>query len=308
MEKEFLPVKSKLFIISGFGTVADRKAGGFVAGKPNQPAGQPANAEKAGIVMDAEHRHELKSNELVEFFAQLPDFVRKYSNQILGVCLILIALVVIPLWKNWRQEGRRAQQAAMVSRIQTAREAVSKAVQQTEGIQPGTLLDSAAEELKTAAETAPQKDLAALARIEEAKLLRSALHLQADLNAEEVSSKLTQAQQACQEALTLAQSPTIKGMAELQLGLCAEESGQYEQARDIYTRILQNTGYQGTSVIEQARLRLDLLEDNSVKVVFAPAPPEEKPEPAEASSEQPQAAPAQTLAPAPAPAPESASQ
>jgi tetratricopeptide (TPR) repeat protein len=255
--------------------------------------------------MDAEHRHELKSNELVEFFVQLPDFVRKYSNQIIGVCLILIALVVIPLWKNWRQESRRAQQAAMVSRIQTAREAIGKAVQQTEGIQPGSLLDSAAEELKSAAETASEKDLAALARIEEAKLLRSALHLQADVSVEESSSRLSRAQAACQEALNLAQSPTIKGMAELQLGLCAEESGQYEQARDVYTRILQNTAYQGTSILEQARLRLEQLEDNSVKVVFAPAPAE-NPEPAADSSAQPQSAP--VPAGEPAPSSESASQ
>jgi hypothetical protein len=33
MDKEFLPVKSKLFIIGGFGTVEDGNAGGFIAGK-----------------------------------------------------------------------------------------------------------------------------------------------------------------------------------------------------------------------------------------------------------------------------------
>ena len=257
--------------------------------------------------MDAEHRHELKTNELAEFFAQLPDFMRKYSNQIIGVCLILTALVVIPLWKHWRQESRRAQQAAMVSRIQTAREAVTKATRQTEGVQPASLLDSAAEELRTASQTAPQEDLAALARIEEAKLLRSALHLQADLSPEEVSSRLAKAQEACQQALSLAQSPTLKGLAELQLGLCAEESGQYEQARDIYTRIVQNTAYQGTSVTEQARQRLEQLEDNSVKVVFAPATPQEK-ESSSAAPEAQQAAPAAQPSLVPAPSAESAAQ
>lgn len=233
--------------------------------------------------MDAEHRHELKTNELAEFFENLPEFVRKYSNQIIGVCLILTALFVIPLWKNWRQESRRAQQAAMVSRIQTAREAVTKATRPAEGIQPASLLDPAAEELRTASQTAPQKDLAALARLEEAKLLRSVLHLQADLSPEEISSRLNKAQEACQQALSMASSPTLKGLAELQLGLCAEEGGQYEQARDIYTRIIQNSAYKGTAVIEQAKQRLDQLQDNSVKVVFAPAPP---PEP-QAASENP---------------------
>lgn len=238
--------------------------------------------------MDAGQRHELKSNELVEFFAQLPDFAKKYSNQIIGVCLILVALVGIPLYKHWRQQSRRAEQAAMVSRIQSAREAVTRAARQTEGIQPAVLLESAAEDLRAASQTARQKDLAVLALLEEAKLLRSALHLQPDLDAEEISAKLSRVQAACEEALQQAESPTIKAMAELQLGLCAEEGGQYEQARDIYTRIIENAAYRGTSLIEQAQSRLEQIADNSVRVVFAPAP--ELPETESAGEGQPAAA------------------
>ena len=44
--------------------------------------------------MDSEHRHELKTNELADFIGHLPDFFRKYSNQIIGVILILIALMI----------------------------------------------------------------------------------------------------------------------------------------------------------------------------------------------------------------------
>ena len=59
-------------------------------------------AVKQDIFMSAQQRRELKNNELAGFLEQLPDFFRKYSNQILGICLILIALVVIPVYKRMR--------------------------------------------------------------------------------------------------------------------------------------------------------------------------------------------------------------
>jgi predicted negative regulator of RcsB-dependent stress response len=252
--------------------------------------------------MDAEHRHELKSNELAGFLDQLPDFFRKYSNQILGVCLILIALVVIPVYKRMRQQTTLADQAAVVSKIQTARESVSIASQDTQNANPGSLLSAAATDLKDAAETTKYANLAALALLEEAELLRAELHIRKDVSADTISANLSRAKIACEQALEKAQTPTLKGLAELGLGLCAEEGGQYDQARAIYTKIIQTTEYDGTAVIEQAQRRLDSLDDNAVKVTFvkAPEPPAETAP--EAQATQTPAVPAEVVAPAPAPA------
>ncbi len=258
--------------------------------------------------MDAEHRHELKSNELAGFLEQVPDFFKKYYNQVLGVCLILVALVIIPVYRGMRQRTTLADQAAIISKIQTARESVTTAVQDTQSANPGSLLSAAATDLKDAAETTKYANLAALALLEESELLRAELHIRSEVSADTISANLSRAKTACEQAFEKAQTPTLRGLAELGLGLCAEEGGQYDQARAIYTKIIQTQEYDGTSVIEQAQRRLDSLDDNAVKVTFvkAPEPAAETAPEAQGAAQTPAvpaAAPAEVIAPAPAPAP-----
>lgn len=246
--------------------------------------------------MDAEHRHELKSNELADFLGQVPVFLRKYSNQIIGICLILIALIVIPVYKRMRQQSSLMERAMMVSKIQTARESLGTAARDTQNAGAGSLLSTAVDDLKDAAETTRYANLAALALLEESELLRAELHLRPDVSADTISANLSRARTACEQALEKAQTPTLKGLAELGLGLCAEEAGEYDQARAIYTKIIQTPEYTGTAVIEQAQRRLDSLDDNAVKVAFVPAPAPE----AETVTEAPGEAATEVIAPAPA--------
>lgn len=245
--------------------------------------------------MDSEHRHELKSNELATFLEQMPGFFRKYSNQIIGICLILIALIVIPMYRRMRQQASISERAAVVSKIQTAWDAVATAAQDTQSVNPGALLSAAAEDLKEAAETTRDANLAAMALLEESELLRAELHIRPDVSADTISANLSRARTACEQALEKAQTPTLRGLAELGLGLCDEEAGEYEQARTIYTKIIQTPEYVGTSVIEQAQRRLGSLDDNAVKVTFVKAP--EMPADAPAAETT---IPAEVIAPAPA--------
>jgi tetratricopeptide (TPR) repeat protein len=256
-------------------------------------------AVKQDIFMSAQQRRELKNNELAGFLEQLPDFFRKYSNQILGICLILIALVVIPVYKRMRQRNLFYEQADVVSKIQTARESITASAQGAKGALPGSLLSTAAMDLKDAAETARQPNLAALALLEESELLRAQLHLQEDVSADTISVNLSRAKTACEQALEKAQTPTLRGLAELGLGLCAEEGGQYDQAREIYTKIVQTSEYEGTSVIEQAQRRLDSLDDNAVKVTFVKSPEPVAEETEVSAEESPASEAAGSIVPAP---------
>jgi tetratricopeptide (TPR) repeat protein len=175
------------------------------------------------------------------------------------------------------------------------------ASQDTQSANPGSLLSSAAADLKDAAETTKYANLAALALLEESELLRAQLHIGKEVSADTISANLSRAKAACEQALQKAQTPTLKGLAELGLGLCAEEGGQYDQARAIYTKIIQTAEYDGTAVIEQARRRLDSLEDNAVKVTFVKAPEPVVEAASEAPASAPQVpAPAEVVAPAPA--------
>ena len=44
--------------------------------------------------MKSEHRHELKTNELADWIAHVPDFVRNNLRTIIGVSLIIIAILL----------------------------------------------------------------------------------------------------------------------------------------------------------------------------------------------------------------------
>ena len=44
--------------------------------------------------MDAEHRHELKTNELADWLGHLPDFLHENVKTIIGVVLIIAAVIV----------------------------------------------------------------------------------------------------------------------------------------------------------------------------------------------------------------------
>ena len=218
--------------------------------------------------MDAEHRHELKTNELADFLGHLPEFIRKYSNQIIGVILILIALVVIPLYSRMRRQTALAEEAAMISKIQIARESMFKAAQDMDSTNPAAAITAAAEDLEEAVQTTKNANLAALALLEKSELLRAELHLSKEVTADMISANLSKARTACEQAFEKAQSSTLKGLAELGLGLCAEEAGEYDNAREIYQKIVEKTEYTGTGVIEQAQRRLLSLNDHMEKVTF----------------------------------------
>ena len=251
--------------------------------------------------MDTEHRHELKSNELASFLGNLPDFIRQYFNQIIGVLLIVIAIVVIPLYKNMHNRTNLAEEAAMTSQIRMALDSVGAAAQDTKSENPTASLVASAEDLDEAAQTSKHDNLAAMALIKEAELLRAELHFSKEVNADMISENMSKARTACEQALEKTQLPTIRGMAELNLGLCDEEAGQYDNARQAYEKIIQNPDYAANGIAEQAQRRLEALADNSVKVTFVKGPEEEAP--ADQTADQTAAAPAgETPVPASAPA------
>lgn len=218
--------------------------------------------------MDAEHRHELKTNELADFLGHLPDFFRKYSNQIIGIILILVALIVVPMYTRMRKQTSLADEAATISKIQMARDSLARVAQDATSANPALPLAAETEDLDEAAQTTKNGNLAALALLKEAELLRAELHLRPDVTADMISANLSKARTACEQALEKAQTPTLKGLAELGLGLCDEEAGEYDKARAIYETLIAKPEYEGTAVIEQAKRRLASLEDNSAPVTF----------------------------------------
>lgn len=230
--------------------------------------------------MDSKHRHELKTNELADWLSHAPEFLKRNASTIIGIALIVIGLVTWPMFSRMRQQRDLTKAATVTESIQNLERdmfGVLQAAEQDEQTrqQAHSALMVSATALLDQADQADNRDLAALARIKAAQALRTELHLRAEqIDTDLVHTRIDQAQDAYKKALASATTPTLKAMAKLGLGLCAEELGQRDAAAAIYNEILETPEFAATIFPAKARQRLAGLTENLEPFVFAPAPVE----------------------------------
>ncbi|MHC4882012.1 MAG: tetratricopeptide repeat protein [Planctomycetota bacterium] len=227
--------------------------------------------------MDAEHRHELKTNELADTLAHLPQLIKKNANTVIGVALIAAALITWPMFNKMSQQKETAQQSEMTQAIQLLNGDIANVMRAApdDAMAKQDALDALltnADNLLQKASKADNPNQAAMAQIKAAQAIRTELHLRQEVDAETLETQIQKAKDAYQQAFETAQAPTLKAMAQLGLGLCSEELGQTAQAAEIYTEIVDDESYKATVGAVQAQQRLDGLADNSETFVFAEVP------------------------------------
>jgi len=228
--------------------------------------------------MDTQHRHELKTNELADWLAHAPEYLKKNASTIIGVILIVVGLITWPMFNRMRASSEITKAAEVTNSIQTLERdifgVVQAAEEDTEARRQatGALLVNASA-LLDQADKIDNPDLAAMARIKAAQALRTELHFRAErIESSEIETRIEQARAAYEKALASAATPTLRGLAKIGLGLCAEELGQRDAAAAIYRQILDMPEFAATVVPTQAQQRLDNLDENIETFVFAPAP------------------------------------
>lgn len=228
--------------------------------------------------MDSEHRHELKTNELADTLAHLPKLIKENANMIIGLGLIAVALITWPMFTKMSQQKEIAEQSEMTQAIQLLDQDVINVLRaapddtQAKLEALNSLLTNADDLLQKASKT-DNPNLAAMAQIKAAQAIRTELHLRPEVDAETLETQIQKAKDAYSQAFEKAQTPALKAMAQLGLGLCSEELGQTAQAAEIYQQIVSDESYEATVPAAQAQKRLDGLEDNSETFNFAEAPP-----------------------------------
>jgi len=231
--------------------------------------------------MDPEHRHELKTNELADWIAHLPGFLRRNWVQVVGAALIIIGLLVVPVLKRARHNAalnRQTETTQLIQRI--AQEKATVVRNQSTGIlEIQSQLLVVANSLEAAADKAKNPYSAALALIKRGEALRADLHYQSSgVERSTVVAQINQAKKAYELAIEKAQgNNTLTGMARIGLGLCAEEVGNFDRAKEIYEEIASNADFAGTVFPAQAQFRLEVMDDSREKFVFVAAPEPEPP-------------------------------
>ncbi|MEN6308608.1 MAG: hypothetical protein ABFD91_12725 [Anaerohalosphaeraceae bacterium] len=226
--------------------------------------------------MDSKERHELMTNELAEWIGKLPGLIKEYRNQIIGVCLIIVGLISWPMLNRWRAQSDATIQAEVSTALEQLDISKYSALQQKDDQTSASTLLVAANNLADQAKKAPNDDLAAIALIKRGQALRADLHYRKEMVTEDVvASQIKQAQESYQEAQNKAKIPVVKAMAQLGLGLCSEELGQLDQAKDAYQKIVNDTTFANTPVAVLAQERINKMADNNAKYTFVDKPKEQ---------------------------------
>jgi tetratricopeptide (TPR) repeat protein len=248
--------------------------------------------------MKTDHRHELKTNELAEWIANLPQWVRQNRTTIAGVAVVIAIIAGFYFWRFYSRNITFQQQLRLTSLISQLSLSKMRILQaKSQGRDLSFMLSTPAGNLQVFAENTSDNRMAALALIKQAEALRTELHYRSGTTGEQdYTAKINQAKTSYTKALQKASSsPTIEATAKLGLALCEEELGNFDQAAQIYQQIAASPTFAGTAAKSIAEHRVKTLNDYKAKVVFRPAP---KPEPLAIPTLPTEIGPAETNLPA----------
>jgi hypothetical protein len=226
--------------------------------------------------MKTSHRHDLKTNELAEWIANLPQWARENRTTIIYVSVVAVLVAGSALW-YWRKKnvGSAREQLEftnLVARLSQNKMQVLMA--QSRGVDASYMFIDTALALQTTADGTEDEQMAALALIKRAEALRAGVHYrpetvnQADLRTA-VNGAKTAYITAIEKAVT---NPSLRAMAMFGLGLCEEDLGNFDGAQKIYRELVSNSDFEGTTSFAKAKQRLETMADYKQRVVFRASP------------------------------------
>ncbi len=227
--------------------------------------------------MRADHRHELKTNELADWLMHFPDWLKENRNSLIGTAAVIVIVVAVYFWmfyhKNIAAARSQVRLTNLVTQLPKQKADIAQAMAQKSD--QSYLLIDLAKDLQDFAQSTSKREMSALASIERADTLRSELHYRSgEISQEEMTKQIAQAQASYEQAFQKAKDvPALASTAQLGLGLCEEELGNVAKAKEIYQSIAENAAYNGTTAKAAAAQRLKTADDYQGKVVFKPAPP-----------------------------------
>jgi len=239
--------------------------------------------------MKAHHRHELKTNELAEWLANLPQWAKENRTMIIGVLAVIVVAGGLYFWqvyaKNAASVRTRLRFTNLINQLSMSKLQVLQA--HSQGRDLSFILFQPADNLKAFAQNAKNKQMAALALIKQAEALRTELHYRAGLVAKrDLVAQIERAKASYAEAMQkAAHDRSLIAAAKFGLGLCEEELGNFEQAAQIYREITTSSDLEGTVARVSAQHRLETMADYRAKIAFRPAPKPKPPAPLDVATQ-----------------------
>jgi hypothetical protein len=240
--------------------------------------------------MDAETRHELKTNELAATLVKAKDLIDRYLNTVLVILIVaVLAYTAVRLW-SWRHTSALEAGWAEFGKI---------------NVEDSTAGDAPLDQLRKIIAEAPDDTLRTAARIRLADALAgSAVDKAMPARVGEAITEFTAIFDSPQS------NALFKAAAAFRLAGLHETQRDFAKAAEYYTRLSTDAAFADSPFAKIAAERLLTLDSLKDAVVFTPgsAPPPPPPPsiaPAPAADVPPASAPAE-IAPAESPPPQSA--
>jgi len=226
--------------------------------------------------MKAEHRHELKTNELAEWLGNLPKWAKENLRMIIYFAVVLIAVVAVWIWRDYQKNivslNQKLQLSGLLGELRQNR--YSTIQQQAQGLDASYTMLQTANKLQDFADRTQDADMAALALIKSAEALRSELHYRmGPIDNQAFSAQISKARTAYENAIKRAQNnPSLRAAATLGLGLCSEEIRNFTEAGEIYRHIAQDPNFASTVAAASAKYRLEVMDEYKQMALFTAQP------------------------------------
>lgn len=226
--------------------------------------------------MRPEHRHQLKTNELAEWIGNLPQWAKENAKTIIYISVLAAVVAAVYFWKMYEKRvvsvREQLELTNFISQLSAGKTQILQA--QTQGVDISYTLIQVANNLQNIAQNVKEEQMAALALIKRAEALRMELHYRfGSVSRQDLTAQINRAKDSYTKAIEKSSTnPSLMATAKLGLGLCEEELGNFEQAREIYSEIIVNADFEGTVAAAEAKQRLHTMADYQRKVVFKPAP------------------------------------
>ena len=229
--------------------------------------------------MKSERRHDLETNELAEWIANLPKFLKDHSRLIIYLTIVVMAVAVSAYFSWYKKDAgtdkQKIKATMFVEQLFNSKNQIAQG--RIQGASISDLMLLTANNLTAVANESEDDLVIAMALIKRSEALRAELHYRTvPIDQEAMKYQIDQAKQTYALAMVKAKdNPTLSAMAEYGLGLCEEEMGNFVAAEAIYNDIANNPDYKATTFAIQAQIRLDSMSDNTAPVIFLP--PQEPP-------------------------------
>jgi len=226
--------------------------------------------------MKSEHRHELKTNELAEWLGNLPQWSKDNLTTIIIASAVIVTAVIFYVWSIYSKKAIAEEQLEFTNLLNQLSSSKTQVLQaQSQGRDLSFILLQPANNLATFAQNTNNDQMAALALIKRAEALRTELHYRpGTVSQQDLTEQINKAEAAYTEAIRKSSAnQSLIAAAEFGLGLCAEELGNFEKAKQIYQDIVTNPNLEGIVAVAAAEHRLKTMDDYKQKVIFKPAPP-----------------------------------